>query len=134
MTDDNQYSHKERRHFVRQDDAHLHETVSIEKRKYVRLGFKDKFSYTICNRGVKQATAESLDISQYGIHFTSDVEPKKNAIISMKLKPGSLKACLSAEQLLHENNGEILGKIIRVTQNKETGIFEIAAAFLKKGI
>jgi hypothetical protein len=127
-------SSKERRHYVRNTNNTTHNIVTIEKRKYIRLGFQDRFNFTLCTRDSKKASAAMQDISQSGIHFTSDIKPKKNAIISIKLSNKSLSACLKLEKLLQEDDGEIIGKITRVEPTKNKDLFEISAVFLKKGL
>lgn len=131
---ENKYSHQERRHFLRHTSPHESDTVVIEKRKYLRLDFNEVFDFAICSHDVKHALGTSRDISQYGILFTSQVEPKKNAIISIKIPPETVKKCLHFDSVLHEKNGEILAKVIRVSKSKTDESFEIAAAFLKKGL
>ena len=79
------FSQKERRHFVRKIKPDLYQTVTIEKRKYIRLGFKDNFDFTVCSHEIEAGHADSLDICQNGIHFTSTIAPNKNTIISMNL-------------------------------------------------
>lgn len=128
------YSHEERRHFLRHKTPQESDTVVIEKRKYLRLDFNEQFNFTICSHDVKHGLADSHDISQYGILFTSKLEPKKNAIISIKIPPETIKKCLHFDSVLHEKNGEILGKIIRVSKSKTDDFFDIAVAFLKKGL
>jgi hypothetical protein len=131
---DKDYSHAERRHFVRHKSPRESETVVIEKRKYLRLDFKEKFDFTICTHEVQHALADSRDISQFGILFTSPVEPQKNAIISIKIAPETINQCLDFGSVLHEKNGEMLAKVIRVSKNESAETFDIAAAFLKKGL
>ena len=130
----NKKHQKERRKYVRTNNKSKLSIVTLEKRKYIRLGYHDDFDFTICERHVLKGHAASLDVSQSGILFTSQTAPKVNSLITMKPNQQTLKQCLKIEKLLHEDNGEILGKVVRVKKEGEGKGYQIAVAFFKKGL
>ncbi len=125
---------KERRKYVRTKNKRTNDIVVREARKYIRIGYHDDFDFTICSRHVLKGHASSLDVSQNGILFTSDTAPKVNSLITMKPNHQTLRQCLKIEKLLHETDGEILGKVVRVQKEQGGNGYQIAAVFLKKGI
>ena len=132
MTKKNQ--RKERRKYVRTNTKNTHSIVTLEKRKYIRLGYHDDFDFFVCTHNVLKGRAASLDISQSGILFLSEIAPKINTLISMKPNQQILKECLKIEKLLHEANGEILGKVVRVEKNESGKGYNVAVAFLRKNL
>ena len=67
---------KERRNYVRTNKKDKHSIVTLEKRKYIRLGYHDDFDFIVCTHNVLKGRAASLDISQSGILFISETAPK----------------------------------------------------------
>ncbi|MBU1863442.1 MAG: hypothetical protein KKH94_07275 [Candidatus Omnitrophica bacterium] len=125
---------KERRKYVREKAKNSSAIEVREKRKYIRGALNDTITFTACSHTLTQGSAASLDVSQNGILFITHTPPKIGALITLKVNQQLLKRCLELEKLLQENNGEILGKAVRVVKEKDTNNYQIAVAFLKKGL
>jgi len=124
---------KERRKYVR-PAREVHDIGTLEKRKYIRLSYRDDFDFTVCSRDVIKAQAASHNVSQSGISFLSKTAPPKNAIVSMTIIPSLINKYVELKKIVQEQSGDVLGKVVRVSKSSTSDQFDVAIAFLKRGI
>ncbi len=108
------------------------EPQSKERREFFRVPYATSLKYKAYSD--KGANATAQNISQSGILFQTDQEPPKlSSIVWLNLDMRTLKICQEIEtRALIFNNG-ILGKVVRVEEDTDTGkSYDIGVCFLRK--
>lgn len=104
----------------------------IDRREFFRVPYANSLRYKACNETGTTATAQN--ISQSGILFQTQQEPPKlSSIVWLSLDMRTLKICQEIEsKALIFNNG-ILGKVVRVEEDADSGkSYDIGVCFLRK--
>lgn len=102
-----------------------------EQRKYTRIRIEGQVSYMTCDRHVLRGLAEIEDISQCGVLFRTQQRPKQGAIIALRLN--DVQDVVSVNALLREDNGDVVGKVVRVRKQLDGVNYIVAVDFLRKG-
>ena len=108
------------------------EPQKTERREFFRVPYASSLKYKAYNDGGSSGTAQN--ISQSGILFQTEQEPPKlSSIVWLNLDLRTLKICQEIEsRALIFNNG-ILGKVVRVEEDPDSGnSYDIGICFLRK--
>lgn len=130
----NKRTGKERRKYVR-TSIDKHEITIHEKRKYIRLNYKEHFDFTVCTHNIGHTDADSVNISQNGILFKSNKPISKGTFLVLNVDKSHIKEHIEISKLLHEKSGELIGQVVRSekdTDNNDT--YLIGVAFLLQGL
>ena len=103
-----------------------------DRREFFRVPYVNTLKYKAYTE--KPVTGTARDISQSGILFQTEQEPPKlSSIVWLNLDMRTLKICQEIEaRALIFNNG-ILGKVVRVEEDPETGkSYDVGVCFLRK--
>ncbi len=103
-----------------------------ERREFFRVPYATTLKYKAYSE--KDANATAQNISQSGILFQTEQKPPKlSSIVWLNLDIRTLKICQEIEsRALIFNNG-ILGKVVRVEEDADSGkSYDIGVCFLKK--
>ena len=102
-----------------------------DRREFFRVPFRNPLNYKAYTE--KTATATIENISQSGILFQTQEAPKLSSILWLSLDMRTLKICQEIEsRALIFNNG-VLGRVVRVEEDTESGTgYDVGVCFLKK--
>ena len=109
-----------------------------DRREFFRLKFSAPLEYKAYDQAAEQASSSAFgrtdNISQSGILFQTEGRPPQlSSIVWMNLDMRTLKICQEIEsKALIFNNG-VIGKVVRVEEDPETGkTYDVGVCFLKK--
>ncbi|MFC1809589.1 hypothetical protein ACFL3D_05680 [Candidatus Omnitrophota bacterium] len=125
-------SRKERRERVREEDRSFEELKS-EKRKYTRTTLHGNVDFMTCDATLLHESANIENVSQFGILFKTKRSPQVGSIIALHLDPEQVSAIVHINELFREENGDILGRIVRVEVSKESDEYDVAVNLFRKG-
>lgn len=102
-----------------------------DRREFFRVPFRNPLKYKAYTE--KPVTATVENISQSGILFQTEEAPKLSSVLWLSLDIRTLKICQEIEsRALIFNNG-VLGRVVRVEEDTESGKgYDVGVCFLKK--
>ncbi|OIO39103.1 MAG: hypothetical protein AUJ75_01835 [Candidatus Omnitrophica bacterium CG1_02_49_10] len=112
------------------------ENNSVERREFYRLAYEKpvKFIQVSSDSGKEGVLrAVSKNISQSGILFISKFFPKISSVIWINLPLKELAICKEIEERAITVKNGMLGRVVRVEENAQSGGYSVGVCFLKKG-
>lgn len=113
-----------------------------ERRNYVRIPFQKHLKYNICYNKFhsEEINAASENISEGGILFKTKWPPPSMSIIAIDVDIPKFKAYIKKEHhdkdidvdAIHQEKGRLFGEVIRITEYKESGFYDVALKFIPR--
>jgi len=125
-------SRKERRERIR-EGARSFDELKKEKREFVRLSAEGTIQFMTCDTKRIRAIAEISNLSQSGILIRTTIAPKMGTVIAMTFPADQVTEVIRFREVLCEDDGAVIGKVVRVTPLPEHAGYEVAVNLFIKG-
>jgi len=104
-----------------------------DRREFFRLDFRGPVKFRLVQHPRNDLLlGTTANVSQSGVLFRSKVLPKIASILWMNMDLRTLQICQEIEKRALVHNNGILGRVVRVEEDRETDTYRIGVCFVTK--
>ncbi|MFT5206587.1 MAG: hypothetical protein ACI9CF_000326 [Candidatus Omnitrophota bacterium] len=105
------------------------------RREFLRLDFRSSIRFkTIQKNRINAALGTVDNVSESGLLFTSNIVPEIASILWLSLDLKTLGICQKIESNVLMDQGGILGRVVRLEENRGAGNYRVGVCFLTNDI
>ncbi len=105
------------------------------RREFLRLDYRSSIKFkTIQKNRINVALGTVDNVSESGLLFTSNIVPEIANILWLSLDLKTLDICREIESNVLMDHGGILGRVVRLEENRGAGNYRIGIYFLTNDI
>lgn len=109
------------------------QTSPSERREFLRLDYRRPLKFRLVQGSSDDVNlATTSNISPSGVLFKSKILPKIASILWMNLDIKTLQICRDIENRVLVHNNGILGRVVRIDEDRETDSYRIGVCFVTR--
>jgi len=131
MSEENKKSIREQREWLR-GEAVPDDSLCDESRKFSRVGVHGHLDFVTCDSSVEHFQGDIENVSQFGLLFRAKKAIPVGTLLALRIDAQEVLDAINTTDYMREDNGDVLGIVVRVSAIDESTDVDIAVNLFKQ--